>query len=127
MTDPTGGTPTVAGHCPMGCGRTLTLDHAHVTCTSPRCPRPTAVHDILADDETEHVVTFADGGTFLVVHPLRETLGSALECPANGHVTRMQPMPPGRYRMTRIPCDTPGCVCDDDTWTWQVLGQEGTP
>lgn len=40
---------TVAGECPMGCGRTLFLgEGGHVTCSLVGCPDPCAAADLLA-------------------------------------------------------------------------------
>lgn len=71
----------VAGYCPMGCGRTLIAGASgRVTCSSPRCLNPEAVHNLLAEKETEHVVVLRPTD-FTVQHPLRERLdGQLLRC-----------------------------------------------
>lgn len=62
----------------MGCGETLGVTtHGEAVCMSPACPRPTAVHELLDDAETEHVVTLHDEH-FTVMHPLRERLDTGL-------------------------------------------------
>src|SRR5690242_8844210 len=68
----------VQGHCPMGCGETLFLgEGGHVTCSYINCPRPTAVDELLADSETEHIVVIGEE-TFSIQHPLRERLDGEL-------------------------------------------------
>jgi hypothetical protein len=68
----------VHGYCPMGCGETLYLDGlACVRCDQPNCPRPDAADRILADPETEHLVTVAEDG-YSMKHPLHERLDNAL-------------------------------------------------
>lgn len=104
----------VAGHCPMGCGRTLFLaDGGHITCSWRDCPDREAADTILGDAESEHVVEFRPG-TFIVRHPLRERIGDDLmRCELHRHIESL-PGPPvalGRYR----------AVFDDDAWTWDLL------
>lgn len=106
----------IAGFCPMGCGWTLISDEdGDVGCVSPTCPRPTAVAEILADEETEHVVTFSLTA-FTVRHPLRERLDDALmECQLHEHIAALSgpPVPPGRYR----------AVPQYGVWTWAEVTQ----
>lgn len=91
----------VAGHCPMGCGETLILGTGgRVTCSLLRCPRPSAVDELLADAETEHVVML-EPNTFSIQHPLRERLdGSLFDCGLHAYLTSLggPPRQPGRYR-----------------------------
>lgn len=94
----------LAGYCPMGCG--ATLFHAaggHITCAHIRCPRPTAVDELLDDRETEHVVQIGETA-FVVRHPLRERLDGALiqECTLHEYLRSRSgpPAQPGRYRVT---------------------------
>lgn len=94
----------VAGHCPMGCGRTLFVAKGgHITCSWHDCPHPGAVDDLLADPETEHVVTFDDKG-FAIQHPLRERLdGELFDCRLHQDLRDLAgpPVRPGRYRARR--------------------------
>lgn len=91
----------VAGYCPMGCGRTLFLgEGGHVTCSFIRCPRPTAVAELLEDQESEHMVSLGDD-TFTVRHPLRERLDDALlTCNLHDYLAGLDgpPRAPGWYR-----------------------------
>lgn len=102
----------VAGYCPMGCGETLTvMGGGHVTCRKLECPRPDAVSEILADRETEHLVTFSPTA-FTVRHPLRERLDDALmDCQLHEFIAGL-PGPPvreGLYRARSV----------GDCWTWE--------
>src|SRR4051794_25897541 len=85
----------------MGCGQTLFLaEGGHVTCSWIECPRPSAIDEILDDQETEHVVELRDE-TFTVLHALRERLDHAqLDCPLAGYLEGLDgpPRAPGRYR-----------------------------
>jgi hypothetical protein len=87
----------------MGCGPTLFLGAGgHVTCRYLECPEPTAVGDILADRETEHVVEFGEAA-FTVRHPLRERLrDELLQCQLHTFIADLAgpPVRPGRYRAT---------------------------
>jgi hypothetical protein len=91
----------VEGNCPMGCGRTLFVgEGGHVTCSWRECPNPTAVDEILADTETEHIVIFGERG-FNVQHPLKERLkGTLFNCELVKSLTSLQgpPVLPGKYR-----------------------------
>ena len=107
----------VAGYCPMGCGRTLFLGSGgHVTCSLTVCPRPTAVDDLLEDQETEHIVVF-EVARFTVRHPLRERLDDALmTCQLHEQLSMLggPPVRPGRYRAREMP----GTV---DGYSWQEI------
>lgn len=93
--------PVVKGFCPMGCGSTLFVaSGGYVTCSFIHCPNPTAVSDLLADREVEHVVQF-DEDDFTVRHPLRERLGDALmDCELHHFIAELDgpPVALGRYR-----------------------------
>lgn len=107
------------GFCPMGCGPTLVIgianpiahDAGRVVCDSVSCPRPSAASEVLADQETEHVVTMALDG-FTLRHPLRERLDDALlSCTLHLRLNRGYPsdVAPGLYRVTS----------HGGTWTWE--------
>jgi len=102
----------VQGFCPMGCGQTLSaMDGGHITCRHIDCPHPTAVDEILADRETEHLVVFSESA-FTVRHPLRERLDDALmECQLHEHIAGLSgpPTAPGRYR---------ALAEGPDEWSW---------
>lgn len=108
----------VAGYCPMGCGQTLFLgDEDAVTCSYLECPRRTAVDELLADRETEHVVEFRPGD-FIVRHPLRERLDDDLmTCELHAHIAGLAgpPVQPGRYRADG----------GDRGWAWEHLDVGG--
>ena len=112
----------VQGCCPMGCGETLVLAaEGYVTCTRLRCPRPDAATDILADQESEHIVVFGET-EFTVRHPLRERLDDALmDCELHKDIAAMAgpPVRPGTYRARWADHDpaTPGY----GRWTWEEL------
>ena len=99
----------VEGYCPMGCGRTLFLgDGGDIICSSRLCPRRSAVAEILADPETEHIVWFGEA-TFTVLHPLRERLtdedaqAAIAACALHEHIKGLDgpPVTPGKYRAAR--------------------------
>lgn len=100
--DPDPGAQPVAGHCPMGCGQKLALDRdAKVYCQNPMCPDQHAMHTIMADSETEHLV-YVESAGWTVRHPLRERIGNALdECEVTKLMQRMgaAPLAPGTYRV----------------------------
>jgi hypothetical protein len=108
----------VQGHCPMGCGETLMLGSGgYVTCGFLPCPRPTAVSDILHDQETQHIVEL-EPKTFTIRHPLKERLDDALmDCALHDYLTVLDgpPAAPGRYRVTFNPDFGP------PTWLWEHL------
>lgn len=95
---------TVEGYCPMGCGQTLFLgEGGRITCSWIECPRPAAVDELLADHETEHVVTIGLR-SFAVQHPLRERLDGELHrCELHQELSAADgpPAKPGRYRAVR--------------------------
>lgn len=91
----------IAGYCPMGCGQTLFVgEGGAITCSLLSCPRPDAVHQLLSDRETEHIVVYGEE-TFSLKHPLRERIeGELFECAIHAHLAS-QPRPamtPGTYR-----------------------------
>jgi hypothetical protein len=94
-------TDTVQGHCPAcGWASLFIGEGGYLTCSRLECPQPDAVHRILADSETEHLVQFDDDG-FTVRHPLRERLDDALmQCDLHRHCASLPGPPdaPGRYR-----------------------------
>lgn len=99
----------IHGFCPMGCGRTLFIDAEHrVRCSNDFCTDPLAVHDILADPETEHVVQLTDS-SFTIVHPLRERRDDEMmvKCTVHDAFSALggPPAPPGRYRVLPVPND----------------------
>lgn len=86
--------PDIAGHCPMGCGKSLFIGAGgHVTCSYITCPRPTAVDELLDNPETGHIVTFTSGGNCTDADMLRCLLGA--------HIATLNgpPVQPGRYRV----------------------------
>jgi hypothetical protein len=101
-TRPSNPNPDIPGYCPMGCGRTLfAAVGGHITCSYIHCPRPTAVDDLLEDQETDHLVTFDVTG-FTVRHPLRERLDDALmSCRLHEFCAGLDGPPalPGLYRV----------------------------
>lgn len=107
----------VAGYCPMGCGQTLFLGAGgHVTCSLIGCPRPTAVDELLHDQEIEHLVKFGED-TFTVRHPLHERLDDALmTCSLHTYIAGLDglPMRPGRYRARRWPDGGLGLTATED-------------
>lgn len=102
----------VFGFCPMGCGSTLFLaDGGHITCSAAGCPSPGAAGDLLADQETDHIVVFGDEG-YTVRHPLRERLDDALmTCGLHQHIAGLgnPAIVPGRYRARG----------DGRVWSWE--------
>lgn len=113
-------THDVQGYCPMGCGKTLFLAvGGYVTCSWVECPNRTAVSDLLADSETEHVVEFTLSG-FSILHPLKERLetetsGDQLwDCRLHLYVESLSgpPTKPGRYRARPL---------GDDRWHWESV------
>lgn len=95
-------TAQVVGYCPACGGNSLFLGSGgYVTCSRIDCSNPSASSDILADRETEHVVTL-HRAEFTIRHPLRERLGADLEdCKLHEQLKRMggPPREPGRYRV----------------------------
>lgn len=76
-----------------------------IACTNTDCWRPSAAQEILADRETEHVVSFDETG-FVIRHPLRERLDDALlYCELHEECQEMGSPPeegPGRYRAVYV-------------------------
>jgi hypothetical protein len=104
----------VQGYCPMGCGQTLFLGSGgYVTCSWAKCPRPTAVADLLEDKETEHLVELG-ATSFSVQHPMRERLdGELFRCDVHERIAALDgpPREPGTYRVY---------VPDNGTWAWEA-------
>ena len=91
----------LVGHCPA-CGRQSLFQGmgGHITCGHLECPRPTAVDELLQDDEREHIVYFEEH-SFVIRHPLRERLQDELvQCVLTEHIASLPepPVEPGRYR-----------------------------
>jgi hypothetical protein len=112
----------------MGCGSTLFLDGQNLQCSSHTCPRPDAASELLADSETEHLVTF--GATdFTIRHPLRERLGEDLNNCALHLFCRSLPGPRRRSRTNWGPLGTyravraaDGAETDEDgCWVWSQV------
>src|SRR5688572_9515137 len=95
---------TVMGYCPMGCGNTLFVgDGGYITCSYAHCKNPTAVSDLLEDQETEHIVELGED-TFTVRHPLRERLNDELmTCDLHEYIASLDGPPRrlGRYRSSK--------------------------
>lgn len=94
----------VRGYCPMGCGETLILDGARIKCSDFACSNPEAVHLILDNSETEHVVRI-DEDDFSVKHPLRERIEDDLfECTVFRKIALMDHpyQEPGIYRVSVV-------------------------
>lgn len=94
---------SVAGLCPMGCGPTLILGRPDgaILCDHPGCPRPSAVAELLADGETQHIVRL-DADEFTIRHPLRERLDDQLmTCHLHRDLAALAgpPRPVGTYRV----------------------------
>lgn len=98
----------IHGFCPMGCGRTLFLNEKHqVMCGNDLCSDPLAVHEILGDPETEHIVELTDY-SFTIMHPIRERRDDNMfkcECHDAFHALGGPPAPPGRYRAKPVPIE----------------------
>lgn len=118
----------VNGYCPMGCGQTLEVvwvgpetDSRRIECVAEDCEEPHAVDIILADPETEHVVTLVEGG-YSVKHPLRERLDDELmHCQLSNHVAEFGPQYlEGGVFGEPIPPDVPHRV-----W-WEGEGEDAT-
>ena len=92
----------VRGYCPMGCGETLFVaEGGWITCSYLHCPNPTALADILDENEPHHIVTLAND-TFTIRHPLRERIGNDLEkCGLHAYLAGLDGPPYclGRYRV----------------------------
>lgn len=101
-------THLVQGYCPMGCGETLGMNEAtgRIHCRELDCPMPLAVDTLLADAETEHVVTLTEKG-WSCKHPMRERVNDELlDCPFARYMSdgfshhAARTYPPGTYRVT---------------------------
>lgn len=108
----------------MGCGKTLYLLTAgDIRCARNACPRPTAVAELLADSETEHLVDILPG-SFTIQHPLRERLDGALrDCRLGNHIVAVPP-PAGRYRVSVRPSGEVDGRTDID---WELLTAPAGP
>lgn len=94
-------TTIVRGYCPMGCGESLVLEAARIRCDDFACRNRDAVHEILSNSETEHIVVLAEDD-FTIKHPLRERIEDELfECPVHQalHALNGPPEEPGTYRV----------------------------
>lgn len=90
----------VAGFCPFGCGAKLVLRVGRVVCDGQSCPRPLAVHEIISDPETAHLVEVGTE-TFGLQHPLRERVDRNLfNCDLYERLRALDgpPVVPGMYR-----------------------------
>lgn len=97
----------VQGYCPMGCGRSLRLSGGgEVICFGRDCPHPRAVTDLLADNETEHIV-WMSADQWFVKHPLWERIAGRLEsCTLSAELsTHHPPRQPGRWRAYKVAGD----------------------
>lgn len=88
----------VHGHCPMGCGETLTLEEGVVVCAEKRCPDRMRLAQIMDSGETEHIVVF-DAEGFTIQHPLHERGGPLFECQLHQELRQVDARD-GRYRVT---------------------------
>lgn len=109
----------VNGHCPMGCGPTLGLSGSgDVVCCNKECSRTSAVHELLADTETEHIVHINDQSGWTIRHPLRERLDDELmRCALHDLIAALSlrydlSTVTGRHRVTR----------SGDRWHWEEEG-----
>lgn len=93
---------SVPGYCPMCGGQSLfRASGGHITCSRSDCPNPTAVDEILAERETEHIVQLGHDN-FTVRHPLRERLNDELmDCELHTWISDLSgpPRKPGGYRV----------------------------
>ncbi len=125
--------PRVAGHCPMGCGETLSLgEGGHVTCSTVKCPDPVAVDKLLSvPPEYGHIVVFdIDGDTFTIAHPIVERLTGDLEhCPLQSYLCYLvgPPVGPGRYRVVQREVTLHNIFHPDDSpeWTFTEISGNG--
>jgi hypothetical protein len=116
------------GYCPMGCGETLYLetglnaDFNTIGCRGPFCPRPTAAAEILADPQTEHIITIDSviQGRYSMIHPLRERLeGGLLSCRLTRWLARNRGHWPAR--------GTYQATTDHETWTFTPTTETTKP
>lgn len=68
----------IPGNCPMGCGATLRLNRYQIECSNRNCADRDAVAKLLADSESEHVISVTEEDGFTVKHPLRERIDDGL-------------------------------------------------
>jgi hypothetical protein len=73
--------------CPMGCGKTLTVENDWLVCANEACPDRHAVAKLLQPDETKHIVVLNGRGGWNMRHPLHERLGSLFACEINRFMT----------------------------------------
>lgn len=78
-----------------------------IRCSNLECPKPYAVHQILSDDETEHVVMLSET-TFHVKHPLRERIDNAQLTCGLGDWLVEQGGPPAGVGLFRVRWDGTG-------------------
>jgi Family of unknown function (DUF6085) len=95
----------VLGYCPA-CGQDklfVPKNGGAVLCHHMECPEPTAAHDILADRETQHVVTFTEKG-WTLRHPLIERIEDRLmACSVHEMISELKNRPePGTYRVKDV-------------------------
>lgn len=113
----------VAGHCPM-CGGVLAVDEAGViTCTDPRCENPLAAHQVLGEDETEHIIEI-EAERFHLMHPLRERIGGELlTCQLHEWLSELDsfPAPIGRHRVIHIGIDQDSASLHDSPWHFEAV------
>lgn len=110
-------TPKVQGNCPA-CGRASLFlgTGGHVTCSELSCPKPEAPDRILADRETEHIVTIRNGD-YTIKHPLREHLDGGLDhCELHDHLSGLNgpPLPSGQWRAQKHA---------DGKWSWMPINE----
>lgn len=102
----------ISGLCPMGCGPTLVcMASGYIVCSAPRCPRPMAVDELLAEASPDHLVQLGHRD-FSIIHPLAERLDGMLlvNCELNEYLEECTaaPQPPGLYRVRG----------GKQSWTW---------
>ncbi|HEX8321659.1 DUF6085 family protein [Longimicrobium sp.] len=69
--------------CPACGEESLSVSSQYrIQCDAEECPRRSAAHEILADHEREHLVTFRAGGSYSLRHPLIERLNDEMVCRA---------------------------------------------
>jgi len=96
----------VNGHCLMGCGRTLHLNTGTgmIICVSKKCPRPTALSDLIAKDPEPHKVEVGWQG-FAIKHPLHERIDDRLfECDLQKWLEDLEgpPVSDGFYSVVKV-------------------------
>lgn len=81
----------VKGTCPACGNQTLryAASRLGVVCTTPGCPRPSAVNALLAIATPEHEVELRANG-FSIKHPMIERIDDALfNCPLHAYLTEI--------------------------------------